>query len=101
MFLSYFHLLIFISFCSFSWTYTIKNDGIWPWTETKYLTRSNWSSFLIPNNNSSDNQHSIWFIFYYLNYCGYCKKAEPGWEAVARYAMSKTSCTNPFFKIYI
>jgi hypothetical protein len=100
MFLSCFNLLILIHFCSFSWSDAIKNDGTWPWTKTKYLTRSNWSSLLIPHNNSSDEQHSIWFIFHYLNYCGYCKKAEPGWEAIARYAISTELFIQILFHFY-
>ncbi|CAF1192510.1 unnamed protein product [Adineta steineri] len=82
----YFHCLI-IYFCSFSLIYTINDDNTWPWKKTNYLSRSNWSSLLNPNNNNN-NQHPVWFIFYYLNYCGYCKKAEPGWEAVAQYAIN-------------
>jgi len=99
MFRWYFNLLIIISFCSLSWSNTIEDDGIWPWTKTNYLTRSNWSSLLIPN--SSENQHSVWFIFHYLNYCGYCKRAEPGWEAVARYAISKRNLFNIIHLIYL
>jgi hypothetical protein len=83
----YFNLLIIISFCSLSSGDTVKNDGTWPWTKTKYLTRSNWSSLLIPN--SFENENSVWFIFHYVNHCGYCKRAEPSWEAVAQYAISK------------
>ena len=86
MLLWHLNLLILISFCSLSWSSMMNDNGVWPWTKTKYLTRSNWSSLLLPN---SDHQPSVWFIFHYLNYCGYCKRAEPGWEAVARYALSK------------
>ncbi|CAF4272281.1 unnamed protein product, partial [Adineta steineri] len=82
----YFYCLI-IYFSSFSLIYTINDDNTWPWKKTNYLSRSNWSSLLNPNNNNN-NQHPVWFIFYYLNYCGYCKKAEPGWEAVAQYAIN-------------
>jgi hypothetical protein len=97
MYISYYNLLILIYFCSFSWTFTIKNDGAWPWTKTKYLTRSNWSSLLSPN----ENQHSVWFLFHYLNYCGYCKKAEPGWEAIARYAISKKIIFKIIFYLFL
>lgn len=72
-----------------------------PWTKTKYLTRSNWSSLLTPNDNSSDHQHSVWFIFHYLNYCGFCKKDEPGWEAVAQYATSKQKSYRNQFLLFI
>ncbi|CAF1174769.1 unnamed protein product [Rotaria sordida] len=89
MFFSHFNILIFIYFCSFSWTSTIENDYIWPWAKTKYLTRSNWSTLLIPNdNNSFDDQHSIWFIFHSQNSCEYSKKFEPVWEDLARYAIN-------------
>jgi hypothetical protein len=93
MFLLHYNLLIFLYFCSFSSTYTIQDDGQWPWTKTKYLTRSNWTSELV----STDDHHSVWFIFHYLNYCGYCQKAEPGWEAVAQYAISKNLFKKNFF----
>ncbi|CAF4018886.1 unnamed protein product, partial [Rotaria sordida] len=52
--------------------YTIQDQGIWPWIKTKYLTRSNWTSELLANNDTSDDQHP----------------AKPGWEAAAQYAIN-------------
>lgn len=61
----------------------------WPWSQTKYLTQSNWTTF-VRSRDSSSNKTSepVWLIFYYLHYCGFCKRVESGWEAVARYAQS-------------
>lgn len=64
----------------------IQDVQTFSWVHTKYLTRSNWSTSLKANEKSSKIHHSIWFIFNYLNYCGYCKKLKPGWEAAAEYA---------------
>jgi len=89
MFFSYIYLSIFFLLFSFSWTYIIEDDGEWSWIKTKYLTRSNWTSSLKPNTNSSKLHHPVWFIFNYLAYCGFCKVAKPGWEAAAQYAASK------------
>jgi hypothetical protein len=44
------------------------------------------------NEKSSKIHHSVWFIFKYLTYCGYCQKAKPGWEAAARYAAGIAFC---------
>jgi hypothetical protein len=83
------YLLIFFLLFSSSWTSVVKEDGEWSWIKTKYLTRSNWTSSLKPNTNSSKLHHPVWFIFEYLAYCGFCKAAQPGWEAAAQYAAGK------------
>jgi hypothetical protein len=90
MFHSNIYLLIFIFLFSSSWSYVVKDDGKSPWIKTKYLTRSNWTSSLKANDNSTKIHHPVWFVFKYLTYCGLCKKAEPGWEAAAQYAAGKS-----------
>lgn len=75
-------LLLILPFALF----LLASTADWPWTKTRYLARSNWSSLVVPH---GDEQHSVWFIFHYLNYCGHCKRAEPGWEAIAQYALRK------------
>ena len=82
----YLHLLLIFLCVSISLTYMVKHDDNWSWIKTKYLTRSNWTSSLNSNTYSSETQPPVWFIFHYLSYCGFCKKAKPGWEASARYA---------------
>ncbi|CAF1145308.1 unnamed protein product [Rotaria sp. Silwood1] len=82
----YINLLIFIYFCSFSCTYTSKDNNIWSWIKTKYLTRSNWSTLLVANNNNSSN--SIWFFFHYQNSFPYSKKLASIWENLAQYAIN-------------
>jgi hypothetical protein len=89
MLVSYIYLSIFFLLFSFSRSDIVEDDGKWIWHKTKYLTRSNWTSLLKPNNHSSKIHHPVWFIFNYLAYCGLCKKAEPGWEAAAQYAAGK------------
>ncbi|CAF4986294.1 unnamed protein product, partial [Rotaria sp. Silwood1] len=76
----------FLLFSS-SWAYIVdEHDGKWSWNNTKCLTRSNWTSSLKANNNSSKLHHPVWFIFYYLSYCGFCTRVKPGWESAAQYA---------------
>lgn len=89
MFFSYIYLLIFFLLFTTSWSYKVEDDGEWPWIKTKYLTRSNWTTLLKPNTHSSKLHHPVWFVFKYLNYCGICKTAKPGWEAAAQYAAGK------------
>ncbi|CAF1263111.1 unnamed protein product [Adineta ricciae] len=62
------------------------DDGHWPWHKTKYLTRANWTSALKADTSTSKVRQPVWIVFYYLTYCGFCKLAEPGWEAAAQYA---------------
>lgn len=89
MFVSYIYLSIVFLLFSSAWTYVVEEDEEWPWTKTKYLTRSNWTSSLKPNTNSSKLHNPVWFVFHYLTYCGFCKAAKPGWEAAAKYATGK------------
>ena len=90
-FSSHIFLLIVVLLFSLSWSYIVEEEeGEWPWIKTKYLTRSNWTSTLKANTNSSKLHNPVWFIFQYLTYCGYCKAAKPGWEAAAQYAAGKT-----------
>jgi hypothetical protein len=83
---SYTYLLIFFLCFLSSWSYIVEEEDQHVWIKTKYLTRSNWTSSLKPNNNTSKLHHPVWFLFTYLTYCGYCKAAKPGWEAAAQYA---------------
>ncbi|CAF2330908.1 unnamed protein product [Rotaria sp. Silwood2] len=84
---SYFYLSIVFLLFSSSWTYVVnEQDGKWSWSNAKHLTRSNWTSSLKANNNSSKIHHAVWFIYNYLNYCGYCKRFKPIWESAAQYA---------------
>ncbi|CAF4768826.1 unnamed protein product [Rotaria sp. Silwood1] len=83
----YFYLSIVFLLFSSSWAYIVdEHDGKWSWNNTKCLTRSNWTSSLKANNNSSKLHHPVWFIFYYLSYCGFCTRVKPGWESAAQYA---------------
>jgi thiol-disulfide isomerase/thioredoxin len=86
---SYIYLSIFFLWFSSSWSYTIEDEDESPWIKTKYLTRSNWTSSLKSNINSSKLHHPVWFIFSYLTYCGHCRAVKPGWEAAAQYASGK------------
>lgn len=79
------YVAIVIGLVSCTWTSEVTDNGKWPWMHTKYLTKSNWTTALKANQESSKVHHSVWFIFHYLHYCGFCKKAEPGWEAIAEY----------------
>jgi hypothetical protein len=102
MFVSYIYLSIFFLLFSSSSSDQVENDVKWTWHKTKYLTRSNWTSSLKANDPSSKVHHPVWFIFNYLSYCGFCKKAEPGWEAAAQYAAGKTSYNkNTILIIYV
>lgn len=86
MLLSYFYLsIVFLLFTS-SLTSPAEHSGKWTWVNTKHLTRANWTSSLKANANSPKINHSVWFIYYYLNYCGFCKKFKSHWEAVGQYA---------------
>ena len=89
MLVSYIYLSIIFFLFSISWCKVINDNEKYSWVKAKYLTRSNWTSTLKANTNSSKIHHPVWFIFHYLNYCGYCKQAKPGWESVAQYATSK------------
>jgi hypothetical protein len=89
MLVPYIYLSIFFLLFSFSWTNVVNDVEDSPWIKTKYLTRTNWTSSLKPNNSSSKLHNPVWFIFNYLTYCGYCKQAKPGWEAAAQYAAGK------------
>ncbi|CAF5091571.1 unnamed protein product, partial [Rotaria sp. Silwood1] len=63
-----------------------KDNNIWSWIKTKYLTRSNWSTLLVANNNNSSN--SIWFFFHYQNSFPYSRKLASIWENLAQYAIN-------------
>ncbi|CAF1153829.1 unnamed protein product [Adineta steineri] len=86
MHISYLYLSIVFFLVSCSWSYIVEEDSVGPWHATKYLTRSNWTSSLKANNQSTKLHHPVWFVFHYLTYCGFCKQAKPGWEAAAQYA---------------
>lgn len=96
MFRAYMYcVLLVVVLFTFTSTATdqVEDDGHWPWTHTKYLTRSNWTTLLKANEKSSKIHHSVWFIFYYLNYCGHCKQQMPGWETAAEYAAGMNKYT--------
>ncbi|CAF2070690.1 unnamed protein product [Rotaria magnacalcarata] len=86
MLCSYFYLSIVFLVFSSSWTSHVAHGEEWSWSNTRHLIRSNWTSSLKANTNTSKINHSVWFIFYYLNYCSVCKKYQSYWEVTGEYA---------------
>ena len=79
-------LFLFVNRSIESKDYSIDNQ--WIWNKTNYLTRTNWTSSILSDQFISNQSRPVWFIFYYLSYCGYCQRTGPSWEEISKYITS-------------